>query len=81
MFYRYAGLYRIDRRIVQRSTPMLNFEYARIVEQDRRRSVAERIRIERALHPDDAWVNQRSTTTPTNRAGFTPARGAPTTAR
>jgi hypothetical protein len=28
----------------------LNFEYARIVEQVRRRSVAERIRIERALH-------------------------------
>jgi hypothetical protein len=60
---------------------MLNFEYARIVEQDRRRAIAERIRIERALHPDDAWVNQPSITTPTNRTGFTPARSAPTTAR
>jgi hypothetical protein len=60
---------------------MLNFEYARIVEQDRRRSIAERIRIERVLHPDDALVNQRSTTTPANRAGLTPARGAPTTVR
>ena len=55
---------------------MLNFEYARIVEQDRRRSVAERIRIERALHPDGAWVHQPSITTPTNRAGFAPARRA-----
>ena len=60
---------------------MLNFEYARIVEQDRRRSIAERIRIERALHPDDAGVTQRSVTTRTHRAGLTPARGAPTTAR
>ena len=32
---------------------MLNFEYARIVEQDRRREIAARIRIERALHPDE----------------------------
>jgi hypothetical protein len=32
---------------------MLNYEYARLVEQDRRRAIAERIRIERALHPDD----------------------------
>jgi hypothetical protein len=60
---------------------MLNFEYARIVEQDRRRSIAERIRIERALHPDDALVHQPSITTPRNRAGFNPARRAPTTAR
>ena len=60
---------------------MLNFEYARIVEQDRRRSIAERIRIERVLHPDDACVSPRSTATPTNRAGLTPARGAPTPAR
>jgi hypothetical protein len=60
---------------------MLNFEYARIVEQDRRRSIAERIRIERALHPDDAGVGERSISTRTNRAGLTPARGAPTTAR
>ena len=60
---------------------MLNFEYARIVEQDRRRSIAERIRVERALHPDDGWTNQRSITTSANRAGFIPARGAPTTVR
>ena len=60
---------------------MLNFEYARIVELDRRRSIAERIRVERALHPDDAAANRRSGTTQTNRAGVTPARGVPTTAR
>jgi hypothetical protein len=60
---------------------MLNFEYARIVEQDRRRSIAERIRIERALHPDDAGISQQSISPRTNRAGLTPARGAPTTAR
>ena len=33
---------------------MLNLEYARIVEQDRRREIAARIRIERALHPEEA---------------------------
>ena len=32
---------------------MLNYEYARLVEQDRRREIAARIRIERALHPDE----------------------------
>jgi hypothetical protein len=60
---------------------MLNYEYARLVEQDRRREIAERIRIERALHPDEGLVNPRSRTTPTERGGFTPERGAPSTAR
>ena len=32
---------------------MLNYEYARLVEQDRRREIAARIRIERALHPEE----------------------------
>ena len=35
---------------------MLNLEYARIVEQDRRRTIAERIRIERALHPEETGL-------------------------
>ena len=60
---------------------MLNYEYARLVEQDRRREIAERIRIERALHPDDGLVNPPSRTTRTTRGGFTPGRGAPSTAR
>jgi hypothetical protein len=59
---------------------MLNYEYARLVEQDRRREIAERIRIERALHPDDGLVTPQSRTTRTTR-GFTPGRGAPSTAR
>ena len=60
---------------------MLNYEYARLVEQDRRREIAERIRIERALHPDDGLVTPQSRTTRTTRGGFTPRRGAPSTAR
>ena len=44
---------------------MLNYEYARLVEQDRRREIAERIRIERALHPDDGLVTPQSRTTRT----------------
>lgn len=38
---------------------MLNLEYARIVEQDRRRTIAERIRIQRALHPEEAELTER----------------------
>ena len=60
---------------------MLNYEYARLVEQDRRREIAERIRIERALHPDDGVVNQESRTSRTMRGGFRPGRGAPSAAR
>jgi hypothetical protein len=60
---------------------MLNFEYARLVEQDRRREIAERIRIERALHPDDGLVNPQPRTSRTTRGRFKPARGAPATAR
>jgi hypothetical protein len=60
---------------------MLNYEYARLVEKDRRREIAERIRIERALHPDDGSVDPRSRTTPTARGRFTPGRSVPSTAR
>jgi hypothetical protein len=60
---------------------MLNYEYARLVEQDRRREIAARIRIERALHPDEALVNPRSRTIAPTRGGFTPERGAPSAAR
>ena len=60
---------------------MLNYEYARLVEKDRRREIEARIRIERALHPDDGLVNPRSHTTPATRGGFTPDRGVPSTAR
>ena len=60
---------------------MLNYEYARLVEQDRRREIAERIRIERALHPDDGLVNPQSRRSRSTRRGFTPERGVPSTAR
>jgi hypothetical protein len=60
---------------------MLNYEYARLVELDRRREIAERIRIERALHPDDGPVNPASRTSRTTRSRFAPERGAPSTAR
>ena len=60
---------------------MLNYEYARLVEQDRRREIAERIRIERALHPGDGLVNAQARPTRPTRGGFTPERGAPSTAR
>ena len=51
---------------------MLNYEYARLVEQDRRREIAERIRIERALHPDDGLVNPQSR----HDRRFTPRAGS-----
>jgi hypothetical protein len=60
---------------------MLNLEYARIVEQDRRRTIAERIRIERALHPEDSGLTERRISSgrpgpgiPTVRSVSTPAR-------
>ena len=59
---------------------MLNYEYARLVERDRRREIEARLRIERALHPDDGLVNPRPRT-PLTRGAFTPGRGAASTAR
>ena len=60
---------------------MLTLEYARIVEQDRRRTIAERIRIERALHPDDAVGASRPV--PSGRPGtaISPVRSVSTPAR
>ena len=60
---------------------MLNYEYARLVEQDRRREIAERIRIERALHPDDSGTVPRPVSNQTSRHGIHPARSATTPAR
>jgi hypothetical protein len=59
---------------------MLNYEYARIVEQDRRREIAERIRIERALHPDES-VEARPTPHAGPRRGMQPARNSTSPAR
>ena len=59
---------------------MLNYEYARLVERDRRREIEARLRIERALHPDDGLVNPRHRTA-LARGAFTPGRGAASTAR
>jgi len=81
MYPDYAEGDRRDRRSSQWSMVMLNYEYARLVEKDRRREIAERIRIERALHPDDGLVDPRSHTTPATRSLFTPERSAPSTAR
>ena len=59
---------------------MLNYEYARIVEQDRRREIAERIRIERALHPDEP-MGGRPTPHVSPRRGVHAARTSTTPAR
>ena len=60
---------------------MLNYEYARIVEQDRRRTIAERIRIERALHPEDAGTPERRVSSGRPGAGITQIRSVSTPAR
>jgi hypothetical protein len=61
---------------------MLNLEYARIVEQDRRRTIAERIRIERALHPDDAvGDDNRRVSSGRPGPGIAPVRSVSTPAR
>jgi hypothetical protein len=54
---------------------MLNYEYARLVEQDRRREIAARIRVERALHPDDPGVDGRVVHKSMPGRTFTSARG------
>ena len=60
---------------------MLNFEYARIVEQDRRREIAERMRIERALHPDEPLTEARPASNAGSRGGIHAPRTSTTPAR
>jgi hypothetical protein len=60
---------------------MLNYEYARIVEQDRRREIAARIRIERALHPDEGVSDPRPASNAGPRRGIQTARSATIRAR
>ena len=63
------------------STAMLNYEYARLVELDRRRAIAERIRIERVLHPVDGSTPRSSARNPGHRPDYPVANGAASTAR
>ena len=60
---------------------MLNYEYARLVEQDRRREIAARIRIERALHPEEPVSDTRSASNVRPRRGIHTARSVTTPAR
>jgi len=60
---------------------MLNYEYARIVEQDRRREIAARIRIERALHPDEGVSDPRPASNVGARRGIQAARSVAPQAR
>ncbi len=60
---------------------MLNLEYARIVEQDRRREIAARIRIERILHPDEPVSDPRPESNAGPRPGIQTARSSTTPAR
>jgi hypothetical protein len=60
---------------------MLNYEYARLVEQDRRREIAERIRIERALHPEGPVRETRPTSNVGVRRGIQAVRSSTTPAR
>jgi len=81
MYPDYARDDRRDRRSSQRSTVMLNFEYARIVEQERRREIAARIRMERALHPDETTSDPRPASNVAPHLGIQTARGSTTPAR
>jgi hypothetical protein len=60
---------------------MLNYEYARLVELERRRTIADRIRIERALHPDDPGGDDRRHASSRAGHGMSPARSVSTAAR
>ena len=60
---------------------MLNLEYARIVEQDRRREIEARIRIERALHPEEAVGETRPALNVGPRRRIQTARSSATPAR
>ena len=61
---------------------MLNLEYARLVDADRRRVAEERIRTARLLRPDEGTVEVSTVATPgPNRLSPAPCRGAPGPAR
>jgi len=60
---------------------MLNYEYARIVEQDRRREIAARIRIERALHPEEGVSDPRPAPNVVPRRAIQAARSVAPQAR
>ena len=60
---------------------MLNFEYARLVEQDRRRQIAVRIKLRHLVHPDDPGTDGRPAGRATPGRGMSPVTGAPTVAR
>ena len=60
---------------------MLNLEYARIVEQDRRREIAARIRIERALHPEESVSETRPASNVAPRRGIHTTRNVTSPAR
>ena len=60
---------------------MLNYEYARLVEQDRRRELAARIKLERALHPDEGSAGSDADATQSRARHLTTARSAPNPAR
>jgi len=60
---------------------MLNYEYARLVEQDRRREIEARLRIERALHPDEPEIETRPASNVGPRRGIHPARNSTAPAR
>ena len=81
MYPDYAQGDRRDRRSSQRSTVMLNYEYARLVERDRRREIEARLRIERALHPDEPASEARPALNVGPRRGMQPARNSTAPAR
>jgi hypothetical protein len=60
---------------------MLNLEYARLVDADRRRVAEERIRTDRLLHPDQAPVDIAPVTATVNRRPQATCRGVPGPAR
>jgi hypothetical protein len=56
---------------------MLNLEYARLVDADRRRVADERIRTDRLLHPDQPTVEATVATPPAGRRPRAACRGVP----
>ena len=60
---------------------MLNMEYARLVDADRRRVAEERIRTERLLHPDQFPVEIAAVSATENRRPQATCRGVPGPAR
>lgn len=60
---------------------MLNLEYARLVDADRRRVAEERLRTDRVLHPDQPPVEVVAVTVTLNRRQQAMCRGVPGPAR